>query len=82
MSKRGEALERVRDLPDDELLGALDRAREELFRMRLGNYTNQVENPISIRAKRREVARIITVMRNRELGFETQAQKGSAGKED
>jgi large subunit ribosomal protein L29 len=77
VSKAREALARVRDLPDDELGQALDRAREELFRLRLGNYTNQVENNISLRLKRRELARVLTVQRARELDLESQAEGGS-----
>lgn len=67
MSKKSESITRLRDLPDDELKDALDRARDEYFRMRLGNYTNQLENPLVLRAKRREVARIMTVMHARKL---------------
>ena len=78
MSKRKEALARIRDLPDDELDQAHDRAREELFRLKLGNYTNQVENTVSVRHKRRELARIITIQRARELQLEAQAHGGSA----
>ena len=74
MSKNSEALDRIRDLPDDELVSALDRARDELFRLKLANYTNQVENPISVRAKRRELAQILTVARARTLGIESQGQ--------
>jgi large subunit ribosomal protein L29 len=75
MSKAKEALEQIRDLPDNELAEALDRARDELFRLRLGNYTNQIENPLTVRAKRREVAQILTIMRNRKLGVESHAGK-------
>jgi large subunit ribosomal protein L29 len=78
MSKRKEALARIRDLPDDELGQAHDRAREELFRLKLGNYTNQVENTVSVRHKRRELARIITIQKARELQLETQAEGGTA----
>ena len=78
MSKSQEALGRIRDLPDDELVQAEQRAREELFRLRLGNYTNQVENTISLRFKRRELARILTVARARSLDLEGQAATGSA----
>ena len=67
MSKISEATARLRDLPDNELTDALGRARDEYFRMRLGNYTNQLENPLVLRAKRREVARIMTVMHARKL---------------
>jgi large subunit ribosomal protein L29 len=81
MSKSSEALERIRDLPDNELEQALERARDELFRLQLGLYTNQVENTKSVRAKRREVARILTVTRARNMGLETQAH-GSAAAAD
>ena len=76
MSKAREALGHIRDLPDEELERALDRAREELFRLQLGNYTNQVENTVSLRSKRRELARILTVQRARELDIESQAAGG------
>lgn len=79
MSKRKEALTRIRDLPDEELSQAHGRARDELFRLKLGNYTNQVENTVSVRLKRRELARILTVQRARGLQLETQAEgAGSA----
>ena len=76
MSKKKEELGRIRDLPDNELQDALTRSRDELFRMRLGNYTNQLENPLALRAKRREVARIMSVMHARKL-----EAAGSAGKD-
>ncbi len=67
MSKKSEAAAKLRDLPDNELTEALNNARDEYFRLRLGNYTNQLENPLVLRAKRREVARIMTVMHARKL---------------
>lgn len=81
MSKKSESTARVRDLPDTELAGALDRARDELFRLRLGNYTNQLENPLTLRAKRREVARIMTVMQERKSANSKSDTGGTAGKE-
>jgi large subunit ribosomal protein L29 len=73
VTKAKEGRNRLRDLPDEELEQALERAREELFRLRLGNYTNQVENTISLRFKRRELARILTLQRARQLALEAQA---------
>ena len=81
MSKQKTLLERIRDLPDDELVQSLDRARDELFRLRLGLTTNQVENPLLVRAKRREVARIHTIIKRRNLGLETQAEGTAAAAE-
>ena len=81
MSQRRQHLESIRDLPDDELREALTRTQDELFRLRLGHYTNQVENTMSIRAKRREVARIQTVLRARALDIETQ-RAAAQGKDE
>ncbi len=75
MSKATAALEQLRDLPDDELRVALDRTRDEAFRIQLGKYTNQVASPAQLRSKRREVATILQILRARALGIETQAQK-------
>lgn len=80
MSKEKEALERIRDLPDDELAQALDRSQDELFRLKLGLHTNQVENTASVRTKRREIAKIITVQRARLHGLETQGRRAAAKK--
>jgi ribosomal protein L29 len=75
MSKTTDALERLRDLPDDELRVALERTRDEQFRIQLGMHTNQVASPAQLQSKRREVAKILTILSARGLGIETQAQK-------
>lgn len=77
MSKKTEATSGIRDLPDGELTEALGRARDELFRMKLGNYTNQLENPLVLRSKRREIARIMTVMHERKLETANSVSKGA-----
>ena len=78
MSKHATELEQLRDMPDEELKQALDRTRDELFRIQLGMHTNQVASPAQLDGKRREVAKILTILRARELGIETQAQKRKA----
>jgi large subunit ribosomal protein L29 len=75
MSKTKDALTALRDLPDGELRQALDRTRDELFRLQLGKHTNQVPSTAEIRTKRRTVAKILTVLHSRELGSETQGTK-------
>ena len=75
MSKHADEVTKLRDLPDNELRQALDRTRDELFRLQLGKYTNQVPSTAELRGKRRMVATILTVLRNRELGSEAQGQK-------
>lgn len=78
MSKTSDALEQLRDLPDDELKIALDRTRDEMFRIRLGMHTNQVASPAQLQSKRREVAKILTILHARGLGLETQSQGRTA----
>ena len=75
MSKQAVTLEKLRDQPDDELKAALANTRDELFRLHLGQHTNQVTSTAELRTKRRDIARILTILRGRGLGFETQAQK-------
>jgi len=75
MSKLATNLEQLRDLPDEELKQALARNRDELFRLNLGQYTNQVTSSAQLTTKRRDIARILTILRARMLGTETQAQK-------
>jgi large subunit ribosomal protein L29 len=77
VSKIVENLTKLRDLPDVELEQALARVRDELFRLKLGMHTNQVASTASVSTKRREVAQILTILRRRQLGLETQA-KGKA----
>jgi large subunit ribosomal protein L29 len=75
VSKSTKNLEQLRDQSDDELRAALARTRDELFRLQLGQYTNQVTSTAALTTKRRDVARIQTILRARQLGTETQAQK-------
>ncbi len=58
----------LRELPDHELRARLDAAKEELFNLRFQLATGQLDNPMRLRQVRRDVARILTVMRERELG--------------
>ncbi len=80
MSKSSTALESFRDRPDDELRSTLEQTRDELFRLRLGMHTNQVSSTASVGTKRKEIAQILTVLRARSLGLETQAQPSNKAK--
>jgi large subunit ribosomal protein L29 len=75
MSRVSKVMEDFRDLPDEELKQTLAQTRDDLFRLHLGQHTNQVTSTAELVNKRRDIARILTVMRGRALGFETQAQK-------
>lgn len=61
----------LRTKSDDELLTELDRAKETLFNLRFQAATGQLESHGRLTAVRRDIARIYTVMRERELGITT-----------
>ena len=59
----------LRGLADDELVLRLREAKEELFNLRFQMATGQMDNNRRLRTVRRDIARIYTVMRERELGL-------------
>ncbi len=54
---------------DDRLLEELRRAKEELFNLRFQHATGQLDAHGRLRAVKRDIARIYTVIRERELGI-------------
>jgi len=63
----------LRELAEEELQVKLAEAKEELFNLRFQLVTGQLDNPMRIKQVRKQVARIMTVMRERELeALETQ----------
>jgi large subunit ribosomal protein L29 len=56
---------------EEELQAKLVEAKEELFNLRFQGATGQLESHGRLRAVRKEIARIYTVMRERELGIIT-----------
>ena len=59
----------LRSLEDDELVTKLREAKAELFNLRVQAATGQLENHGRLQVIRREIARIYTIMRERELGL-------------
>jgi large subunit ribosomal protein L29 len=57
----------LRELPDDELRLKLDEGKEELFNLRFQVVTGQLDNPRRITEVKREIARVLTVMRERDI---------------
>jgi len=65
----GTAASSMRELTDDELVLRLKEAKEELFNLRFQMATGQLDNNRRLRTVRHDIARIYTVMRERELGL-------------
>ncbi len=56
---------------DERLVAELKKAKEELFNLRFQSATGQLESHGRLMAVRRDIARIYTIMRERELGIRT-----------
>lgn len=67
----------LRELTEDELTDKLRESKEELFNLRFQSATGQLANNRRLRVVRQEIARIYTVLRERELGLAA----GPAGEE-
>ena len=59
----------MRELEDDELATKLREAKEELFNLRFQAATGQLESHGRLRSVKKDIARIYTVVRERELGI-------------
>jgi len=57
----------LRELSDQELLDRLESGKEELFNLRFQLATGQLDNPMRIKQVRHEVARLLTIMRERQI---------------
>jgi large subunit ribosomal protein L29 len=60
----------LRGVDDNELVSKLREAKEELFNLRFQAATGQLESHGRLRAVRKDIARIYTIMRERELGID------------
>ena len=67
----------LRELGDEELLAKLREAKEELFNLRFQAATGQLENHGRLKAVRKDIARIYTEMRERELNIGRGPEKKS-----
>ncbi len=73
----------IRDWDDVEIRARLEELREERFRLRFRKGTMQLENPKMVKHIRRDVARLNTILRERQLSetLETSGTETSHGSE-
>ena len=62
----------LRELDDNQLELTLKEAQDQLFRLRLQSETEKLEAPSEIVKSRREIARIKTILRERQIAIETE----------
>jgi large subunit ribosomal protein L29 len=67
----GVAASELREQSDEELVSRLREAKAELFNLRVQAATGQLDNHGRLTVIRKDIARIYTIMRERELGLST-----------
>ena len=58
---------KIKEMSSEELNKELDELKKELFKLRFSLATNGLDNPVKIREVRKDIARIKTIQRQREL---------------
>jgi large subunit ribosomal protein L29 len=78
MAAAGTAATELRELPREELANRLKEAKAELFNLRVQSATGQLDNNRRLKVVRHEIARIYTIMRERELGLSAEPSEVTA----
>ena len=60
-------LNKIREMTDVELRAELDKMKQELFNLWFQHVTGQLENPLRMREVKRNIARVKTIIREKEL---------------
>lgn len=64
----------LRELPEEELRERLAEQKDELFNLRFQAVTGQLDDTNHVKKVKREIARILTVLREREIALEMQSE--------
>ena len=60
-------MKRMREMSDAELIAELAKMKKDLFNLRFQHVTGQLENPVVMRETKRDIARVKTIIREKEL---------------
>ncbi len=60
-------LKKMREMTEIELTAELEKMKKELFNLRFQHVTGQLENPVKMREVKRNIARVKTIIREKEL---------------
>lgn len=75
-------MEKLVELDDAALQSELKKAKEELFNLRFQAATGQLEDSSRLKAVKRDIARIYTILRERELGIRGDVEAADAEKNE
>ena len=68
----------VHDLADDQVVDAIANARQNLFNLRFQHATGQLEDTAALNRAKRDLARVLTVARQRGLDVERELRRQAA----
>lgn len=60
-------LKKMREMTEAELIAELKKTKNELFNLRFQHVTGQLENPIKLREAKKQIAKVKTIIREKEL---------------
>ena len=72
----------IRELKDDELANQLISAKEDLFRLRFRHYTGQLDQSHVLGENKKNIARLYTVQKERQLNIAIPTRKDEATKKE
>ena len=62
-------MKNLNEKTNEEIEGFLKKSKEELFNLRFQHAINQLENPMRMKEVKKDIARMYTILRERELGI-------------
>ena len=60
-------LKKMREMTEVELAAELEKMKKELFNLRFQHVTGQLENPVKMRELKKDIARVKTIIKEKEL---------------
>ncbi len=60
-------INKIKEMSSEELAKELDELKKELFKLRFQNATNGLDNPLKIREVKKDIARIKTIQKEKEM---------------
>ncbi|KFF30677.1 50S ribosomal protein L29 [Bifidobacterium bombi] len=75
-------VEKLNEKTDAEIEGFLKKSKEELFNLRFQSATGNLDNSSRLKAVRRDVARMYTILRERELGLSERPEQNETKEEE
>ena len=65
-------LNKIREMSDKELNAELIKLKKDLFNLRFQHVTGQLENPVKLREIKKDIARVKTIIREKELSAQAE----------